>query len=147
VEIRSLWVKKWAAEYVREQLGVPGCRSLIRLDKEIRCEGKEPILETRYFMSSLDPDKVSASEFQDLILGHWEVENCLHGQKDRFYDEDKHVLGRDSWGKAWTVLTNMALSLGQLLWRGERTKKEIRERCYINPMPIARKLGLVRETC
>jgi predicted transposase YbfD/YdcC len=114
---------------------------LIRLDKEIRCEGKTLSFETRYFISSLDPDVVSASEFQELILRHWEIENCLNGQKDRFYDEDKHVLGRDSWGKAWTVLTNMALSLGQLLWRGERTKNEIRERCYINPMPIAKKLG------
>jgi hypothetical protein len=141
VEIRSLWVKKWAAEYVRNQLGVPGCRSLIRLDKEIRCEGKSPSLETRYFISSLDPDVVSAAEFQDLILRHWEIENCLNGQKDRFYGEDKHVLGRNSWGKAWTILTNMALSLGQLLWRGERTKKEIRERCSIDPRPIARKLG------
>jgi predicted transposase YbfD/YdcC len=84
-----LWVKKWAAEYVREQLGVPNCRSLIRLDKEVRCEGKTLSFETRYFISSLDPDKVSAEEFQAYILGHWEVENCLHGVKDKEYAEDK----------------------------------------------------------
>ena len=29
-------------------------------------------------MSSLDPNMVSASQFQDLILRHWEIENCLH---------------------------------------------------------------------
>jgi hypothetical protein len=51
-------VKKWAAEVVREQLDVPNCRSLIRLDKEIRRKGKTPSCETRYFISSLDPDKV-----------------------------------------------------------------------------------------
>ena len=109
VEVRRLWVKKWAAEYVLEQLGVPNCRSLIRVDKEIRRKGKTPVFSTRYYISSLDPDEVSASEFQEYILGHWEIENCLHGVKDKEYGEDKHVLGRKSWGEAWTVLTNIAV--------------------------------------
>ena len=67
---RRLWIRKWGAEVVREQLDVPNCRSLIRLDKEIRPKGKAPSVETRYFISSLDPDKVSAKEFQAYILGH-----------------------------------------------------------------------------
>ena len=96
-------------------------------------------------MSSLDPDVVSASEFQGYILGHWEVENCLHLQKERYLGEDKHAVWRD-WGEAWTVLTTVLLnlgrlSLGQLLWQGERTLKEVRERCYIDPVPTAKKLG------
>ena len=127
-------------------MGVPGCRALIRVDKEIRRKGKDPILSTRYYISSLDPDEVSASEFQAYILGHWEVENCLHWQKDRYYDEDKHGVLRD-WGEAWTVLTNMAVSLGQMLWQGERTLKEVRERCYIDPKPTAKILGWKKETC
>jgi predicted transposase YbfD/YdcC len=146
VETRRLWVKKWAAEYIREQLGIPGCRSVIRLDKETRHPTKGTSLETRYYISSLDPDKVSASEFQNFILRHWEVENCLHLQKDRYYDEDKHVIVRE-WAATWTVLTNMALSLGQVLWAGERTLKEVREQCYINPLPNAKKLGWTQETC
>jgi hypothetical protein len=121
-------------------LGVPNCRSLIRLDKEIRHPKKGRSFETRYYMSSLDPDKVSAQEFQAYILGHWEVENCLHLQKDREYEEDKHACGSD-WGKAWTVLTNMAVSLTNLLHRGERTLREVRKKCFIDPLPTARKLG------
>jgi len=85
---------------------------------------------------------VTPSQFQSLILGHWEVENCLHWQKDFFYREDKHVLGRNSWGEAWTILTNIALSLAQLLQRKERTLKEVRERCHANPKKTAKKLGL-----
>ena len=72
-------MKKWLAEVIREMFDVPNCRSVIRLDKEIRRPGQEPVLETRYYISSLDPDKVPASRFQEYILGHWEVENCLHG--------------------------------------------------------------------
>ena len=132
-------MKKWAAEYVREQLDVPNCQSLIRLDKEIRRKGETPSFETRYYFSSLDPDVVSASQVQDYILGHWEVENCLHLQKDRYFGEDKHRYNPD-WGVAWTVLTNMALSLAQLLRQEERTLKEVRERCAVEPLSAARKL-------
>ena len=119
---------------------------MIRLDKEIRCEGKEPTLVTRYFISSLDPDVVSAKEFQALILGHWEVENSLHLIKDRDCGEDKHVCGAD-WGKAWTVLTNMAISMAQLLKKRERTLKEVRERCKAKPKYAAKKFGIKYETC
>jgi predicted transposase YbfD/YdcC len=114
---------------------------LIRLDKELRPKGKKPSVETRYFISSLDPDKVPASKFQTYMLGHWEIENCLHGVKDKEYAEDKHVLGKNSWGEVWTVLTNMAVSLTNLLHQGERTMREVREKCSHDTMPTARKLG------
>jgi hypothetical protein len=141
-----LWVRKWAAEYVREELKVPGCRSVITLGKTIRPRGKEPVVEPHCYISSLDPDKVSAEKFQHLILGHWEIENCLHGRKDRFYDEDKHVCG-DDWGMVWTVLTSMALSVAKLMKKKEQTVKEIRERCAIKPMEPAIKLGYRKKTC
>jgi len=143
-----VYVKKWAAEYVREQLGVPDCRSLIRLDKEVRRRGEEPKRETHYYMSSLDPDAVSASEFQEYILRHWEIENCLHLHKDKEYREDKHAC-RSSWGKSWTLLTNMAVSLIRLLRNGERTLREVHERCAAEPLAIGRTLGLhhCKKTC
>jgi len=40
---------------------------------------------------------------------------------------DKHGCG-SSWGEAWTVLTNMAVSLTNLLHREERTIREVREK-------------------
>jgi predicted transposase YbfD/YdcC len=140
VEIRRLWVKKWAAEYVRGMLGIPDCRALIFLEKEIRHPKKGVSFETHHYISSLDPDEVSASEFQGYILQHWEVENCLHGVKDKEYAEDKHVCG-SSWGEAWAVLTNMAVSLTNLLHQGERTLREVREKCCHDPAPTASKLG------
>ncbi|HBT76696.1 MAG TPA: hypothetical protein DEB39_07175 [Planctomycetaceae bacterium] len=137
-----MWVKKWAAEFIREQLGIPGCRALLRLDKEVRREGELLSCETRYFVSSLDPDAVPASTFQDLILRHWEVENCLHWQKDRYFEEGKHVLGGGNLGEAWPLLTSMAVSLTRLLWRGERTLREVHEKCLADPRPTAKRLGL-----
>jgi len=55
------------------------------------------LLKHVIYISSLDPDVVSAEEFQEIILGHLEVENCLHLIKDRDSGEDKHVCGSD-WG-------------------------------------------------
>ena len=78
---------------VREQLDVPNSRSLIRLDKEIRPKGKALSVDTHYFISSLDPDKVSAKDFQASSLGHWEVENCLHGVKDKEYARRQACFG------------------------------------------------------
>jgi len=93
VEIRRLWVRKWAAEVVGEMFGIPNCRALICLEKEIRHPKKGVSFETRYYISCLDPDVVSASELQGYILGHWEIENSLHGQKDKEYGEDRHACG------------------------------------------------------
>ena len=41
----------------------------------------------------------------------------------------------------WTVLTNMALSLTRLLRNGERTLREIWERCLDDPTDTAERLG------
>jgi hypothetical protein len=114
---------------------------VIRLDKEVRRKGKVLFEETRYFMSSLDPDEVSAEQFQELILRHWEVEKCVHLQKDSDFGEDKPVV-RSGWGEAWTVLTNIAVSWTQLLHRGERTLREVRKKCADNPKKAAKRLGL-----
>ena len=134
-------MKKWDADLIREEYGIPGCRALLRLDKEVRRKGKPPSLETRYFVSSLDPVEVPAAQFQDYILRHWEVENCLHWQKDRYFEEDKHVLRHG--GDRWTVLTSMAVSLLRLLWQGERTLRAVAERCLVDPTTTANRLGFI----
>ena len=56
----------------------------------------------------------------------WEIENCLHLQKDRYFEEDKHSV-RTEWGKVWTVLTNVAVSLAGLLRTSEKTLSEVYE--------------------
>jgi len=80
-------------------------------------------------------------DFQDLILGHREVENCLHLQKDKYYGEDEHV-SVSGWGATWTILTSMVVSLAYLLKRGEKTLREVHERISADPRPIAKRLGI-----
>ena len=131
---------------MREQLGVPNCQSVIILEKTIRPRGKEPVVPLHFYISSLDPDQTSPKRYQEIILQHWEIENCLHGQKDKEYGEDTHVCG-DDWGVVWTVLTSMALSVARLMRKDEKTLKEIRERTAIKPSETAMKIGYKKNTC
>jgi len=73
-------VSGWVSQFICEKraadgfgVGHTGLPGLLRLDKEVRRKWELPSFETRYFMSSLDPDEVSASPFQGLILGHCEA--------------------------------------------------------------------------
>ncbi|MDR0522485.1 MAG: hypothetical protein LBH00_11635 [Planctomycetaceae bacterium] len=56
-----------------------------------RCRKGVPVLSARYYVSSLPSDTVFAKRFQESILRHWAVENCLHSEKDKESGEDKHV--------------------------------------------------------
>ena len=63
------------------------------------------------------------------LLEALQVENCLHLQKDQECEEDKHVVRRGGWGEVWTVLTNVAVSLVNLLHQKERKHLSLRTWC------------------
>jgi hypothetical protein len=67
-------------------------------------------LESRYFVTSLDPDEVSPQQLMRWIRGHWQVENSLHYVKDRFWDEDRHWVRRPGLAERLATLTNAALT-------------------------------------
>ena len=64
---------------------------LQRADRGIKSKRETHYYMSSLFMSSLDPDEVSAKAIQNIILRHWEREKCLPLQKDRYYAEDKHM--------------------------------------------------------
>jgi hypothetical protein len=85
------------------------------VDREVY--DKDNLLEShdvRYFLSSLDPGKVTPSDLQKLVRDHWQVETSLHFVKDRWW-EDRHYLERPGLGLVWIALTNAALSVLRLL--------------------------------
>ena len=60
---------------------------LARVDSETRPRHGPPAAGTRYFAASLDPGRVTPGRLLGLIRGHWEVENSLHYEKDRWWDD------------------------------------------------------------
>ncbi len=101
--------------YVREKLGIAGCRLVIRVDRERIVRGERRSYETRYYITSLDPARVSPQQLLRWIRGHWEVENSLHYVKDRWWDEDRHSLRRPGLPGIWATLTNAAINVLRLM--------------------------------
>lgn len=77
-------------------------------------------VQTRYFATSLDPSAVSAVGLLRLIRGHWRVENNLHYEKDRWWDEDRHTCRRPGLAERFTTLLSAAVSALAVLKPGAR---------------------------
>jgi hypothetical protein len=48
------------------------------------------------------------------VRHHWQVENCLHYVKDRWWDEDRHWTKRPGLAERLAGLANVALTLLRL---------------------------------
>jgi predicted transposase YbfD/YdcC len=66
--------------------------------------------ETRYYLSSLDPEELTPAGWHGLIRGHWAgVENRNHWRRDALFGEDR------SRSRNTRLLTNLALLRNALL--------------------------------
>jgi predicted transposase YbfD/YdcC len=116
IETRKIWVDCDVADYIREKLGFPGARLAIRLDREVRSlSGAVVLCESRYFITSLDPEVYTAKSLLDYVRGHWQVENSLHFILDRWWDQDRHYSKRAGLAQRRALLHNIALTLLRLV--------------------------------
>jgi predicted transposase YbfD/YdcC len=110
-----VWVDLDNAEYIRTTLNLPGCRIAVRADRELRTfTGHVVARDTRYYVSSLHPDQVTAADLLEYIRGHWRIENGLHFLKDRWWDEDRHHTRRPGLSPIMAGLNSIALSIHRL---------------------------------
>jgi hypothetical protein len=87
----------------------------MRLDREVReAEDTQVLFETRDFVSNLDPDQVTPADLMGHIRGHWQVENCWHFIKDRWWDEVRHYSCRPGLTDSPAAMVNRALTLLRL---------------------------------
>ena len=94
---------------------------------------------TRHYMRSLDPDDVSAKEFQNIVLGHWEREVSFSSEGSLLCRGQACL--RERLGKGVDDLDGDDIIACKLMKKDERTLKEIREKCAIIPMETAETLG------
>jgi len=107
-------------------------------------EGEVLSCESRYFVTSLDPGRVTAEQLQSWIRGHWQIENSLHFIKDRWWDEDRHSLRRPGLGERYVALLNAALNVLRILHEPDRPLKATAELVQWNPAPLLKRLGFVQ---
>ena len=123
-------------------MGLHGCQIAIRLDF-LRCSPEGEILfeERRYYVTSLDPSSLSANGLLRLIRGHWQVENCLHFVKDRWWDEDRHWTSRPGLAAVFASLTNAAISVLRLWPDSETILRAKTEKVQWNPANTLKDFG------
>lgn len=115
MERRRLWLDLENAEYIRERLGFPGCQIALRVDHDITADnGKVEFCETRYFITSVDPETIRADELLAAVRNHWQIENSVFFLKDRWWDEDRHWTrrpGLSEWLAHLTTAATMVLRI------------------------------------
>jgi len=130
------------AKWLQESLGLHGCEIAIRLDFIRRSfTGEILFRERRYFVTSLAPSSVTVRDLLRLIRGHWQVENCLHFVKDRWWDEDRHWTSRPGLGAVFAALTNAAISVLRLLPEAQPILRARAERIQWNPTATIKQFG------
>ena len=133
------------AEYICERLNFPHCQIVIRVDREVRStDGEIRSHESRYFVTSIDPASVTSSGLQSYVRDHWQVENCLHFVKDRWWDEDRHYTKRPGLAEAFASLTNAALSVLRLIREAAQSLRATAETIHLNPLTALHRLGFIR---
>jgi predicted transposase YbfD/YdcC len=123
-------------------LNFTGCRIALRVDREVRSrEGAVLSCDSRYFTTSLDPGAVTASGLQSYVRDHWQVENCLHFAKDRWWDEDRHYTKRPGLADCFAALTNAALGILRLIHPPRLPLRATAESIQWFPRSILYRLG------
>lgn len=107
-------------------------------------EGKILLHESRYFVTSLDPDVVTSPELHSYVRGHWQVENCLHFVKDRWWDEDRHYTKRPGLAECFASMTNAALAVLRLIHPPGQPLRATAEAVQWCPAPTLLRLGFTR---
>jgi hypothetical protein len=99
--------------------------------------------DSRYFVTSRDAGTISPSKLHLCIRGHWQVENCLHFTKDRWWDEDRHYTKRPGLAESFASLTNAALTVLRLIHPLGRPLRATAEAVQWCPLPILNRLGFL----
>ncbi len=81
----------------------------MRSERTVKATGKTSD-ETRFYLSSAEPDQRTPAQWQQLIRGHWAgVEIRNHWQRDAFWGEDRSRTSHPN------ALANLALLRNALL--------------------------------
>jgi len=112
----------------------------MRVDRQVfESNGSLVSHDVRFFISSIDPGRVTPDDLLRWVRGHWQVENCLHWMKDRWWDEDKHYLKHA--GSIVLEMTNAALTLLRLMQKTGENLLEVAENVHFAPKETLKTFG------
>ena len=98
--------------------------------------------DTRYFLTSLDPGRVSALELLQYIRDHWQVENSHFFLKDRWWDEDRHHTRRPGLAECLAMLNSAAVTVLRCCYPADQPLRARADYIAWNPTLGLELLGL-----
>jgi predicted transposase YbfD/YdcC len=137
IEARTLWTSTELNDY----LNFPYVAQVfcIRRDTTHLTSGKHHT-ETVYGLTSLSNHKADPTRLQELIRGHWSIENRLHWVRDVTFDEDRCRIRKGNGAQVMAGLRNLAISL--LRMAGSRFIPSALRACSRLGLKVLRLIGL-----
>jgi predicted transposase YbfD/YdcC len=117
-EIRALDCR----EVTPEQAGFPGARSIARLKRRVRRQGRKST-ETVYLISSLTLEQLDAAGWIQLKRGYWVIESRLHHALDVSLDEDRSRVRHVNAALVLGMFRRLVVSVAQSWVESVQTKK------------------------
>lgn len=108
-----------ATAYIREELGFPGVRQVVRVQRHrTELSTKKESRERVHVITSRDPARAELAQLAGYIRGHWGIEKRLHNVRDgrSAFDED-HQTVQGPAAQVMAILRNVAISCVRLAGR------------------------------
>ena len=113
-------------ETTPERVGFPGARTLARLKRRVRRQGKKTT-EIVYLISSLTLDQLAAAGLLKLKRGYWVIESRLHHALDVTLAEDQSRVHQRNAAMVLSLFRRVVVSFAQA-WLAECRKVNPRSR-------------------
>jgi predicted transposase YbfD/YdcC len=91
-------------------LSWPGLTHVWEVTREIKRKGITTI-EIAVGIASLPKKYATAQKLNEYIRGHWSIENSLHRQRDKVFNEDKATIRKGHAPQIMAALRNLVLSI------------------------------------
>ena len=126
IELRRCWIigDPGQLSYVETGNEWPGLSSIGLVTAERR-EGEQVSVESRYYISSLEPD---ARRLLQAARSHWGIENRVHWVLDLSFREDESRIRSGNTSENLAIIRHMALNL---LRKDRTSKTSIKARCKL----------------
>lgn len=107
IEIRRHWLLS-SVEYLIDSHLWSGLKRVGLIESERKIEGKEPTIERRYYLLSLDG---GVERFAQSVRSHWCIENQLHWCLDVAFNEDDSRIRSGYAPENMSLIRHIALNL------------------------------------
>lgn len=97
-----------------------GLKSFVQVDRIGLRLGRR-YQQTNYYISSLS---ACATQFAQIIRGHWGIENRLHWVKDVVFQEDAAPFRHHNTASNWSLIRNIAINIARYNGYDSLTKAE-----------------------